>query len=447
MQWNVQDDPRAVGAVRPAGPEPAAAEPVDGQPLDRVVAVLGLGYVGLPTALGLRDSGTEIIGVDTSRPRLDAIRRGEADLLGGDQRRLGRALLDGGVRLTADPALLPSADAVLICVPTPVDRQLAPDLTALRTACTTVVELARPGQLIVLTSTTLVGSTRSLLVEPLLARGLVTGQDVHVAFSPERIDPGRPEHPPRHTPRVVGGVTAACTQRAHRLLSRLTDAGVHAVRSPELAELVKLHENAFRAVNLALANELAEASRAFGLDPVEVIDAAATKPYGYLAHLPGPGVGGHCIPCDPHYLLWQLRERQVAAPVTEQAMAAITARPARVADRVLETLAGLGRPVAGARVVVVGVTYKPGVTDLRSSPALEIIARLRAAGAAVRYWDPLVPVLPGGEPSLTDPHGADYDLVLVHTLQPGGGHEWIRWCPAVLDASYRYLDAPHREVV
>ncbi|MEN3361026.1 MAG: UDP-N-acetyl-D-glucosamine dehydrogenase, partial [Mycobacteriales bacterium] len=189
-------------------------------------------------------------------------------------------------------------------------------------------------------------------------------------------------------------------------------------------------------------------SRAFGLDPVEVIEAAATKPYGYLAHLPGPGVGGHCIPCDPHYLLWQLRERQVAAPLTEQAMAAIAARPARVAARVLEVLAALGRPVPDARVIVVGIAYKPGVTDLRSSPALEIIARLRTRGADVRYWDPLVPELPGsGLTSVAEPRGEDYDLTLVHTLPPDGGHEWIRWCPVVLDASYRYLDAPHREVV
>jgi nucleotide sugar dehydrogenase len=314
-----------------------------------------------------------------------------------------------------------------------------------------VVAQARAGQLIVLTSTTMVGSTRALLIQPLQARGFTVGVDVHVAFSPERIDPGRPEHPPRHTPRVAGGATDACTQRAHRLLTRLTDAGVHAVRSPELAELVKLHENAFRAVNLALANELAEASKAFGLDPVEVIEAAATKPYGYLTHLPGPGVGGHCIPCDPYYLLWQLRERRVPAPLTEQAMAAIAARPARVAARVLETLAALGRPVPGARVIVVGVTYKPGVTDLRSSPALEIIRRLRDSGVAVHYWDPLVPALPGlpgGElASVPEPRGEDYDLALVHSLQPVGGHEWIRWCPVVLDASYRYLDAPHREVV
>jgi UDP-N-acetyl-D-glucosamine dehydrogenase len=444
MQANVQNDPSYAAPAEPGAP-------VEPGPVDRVVAVLGLGYVGLPTALGLRDAGSEVIGLDTSGPRLETIRRGEADLLGCDQRRLRRALLDGGrFRLTSDTALLPSADALLICVPTPVDEHFVPDLTALRAACATVVGQARPGQLIVLTSTTVVGATRELLVDPLQARGLAVGRDVQVAFSPERIDPGRPDHLPRHTARVVGGATDSCTQRAHHLLSRLTDAGVHAVRSLEVAEMVKLHENAFRAVNLALANELAAASRAFGLDPLEVIDAAATKPYGYLRHLPGPGVGGHCIPCDPHYLLWQLRERRVAAPVTEQAMAAIAARPGEVAARIVAALAELGRAVRGARVIVVGVSYKPGVADLRSSPALEIIGYLRGKGADVHYWDPLVPVLPldgGALTSEADPRGADYDLALVHTLQPAGGHDWVRWCPVVLDASYGYLDAPHREVV
>jgi nucleotide sugar dehydrogenase len=448
MQSNVQDEPSYAVPAQPESPADRVA--ADPGLADRVVAVLGLGYVGLPTALGLRDGGSEVIGLDISRQRLDTIRRGEVDLLGTDQRRLRRALLDGHFRLTSDADLLPSADAVLICVPTPVDAHRTPDLAALRAGCATVVGQARAGQLIVLTSTTMVGATRELLVAPLRARGLTVGRDVNVAFSPERIDPGRPDHLPRHTPRVVGGATDGCTHRAHQLLSRLTDAGVHTVRSLEVAEMVKLHENAFRAVNLALANELAEACRAFGLDPVEVIEAAATKPYGYLMHLPGPGVGGHCIPCDPHYLLWQLRERRVAAPLTEQAMAAIAARPGQVATRIVAALAELGRGIAGANVIIVGVSYKPGVADLRSSSALEIIRYLRGQGANVHYWDPLVPVLPladGGLTSEADPHGEDYDLALVHTLQPVGGHEWIRWCPIVLDASYRYLDAPHREVV
>lgn len=453
--------------------DPGTALAAAADATDRVVAVMGLGYVGLPTALafqsgtppesgwpgrpaqprrGGRDgrAGRRVIGLDSSVQRLATIRLGEVDLLPTDRCRLAAALTDADFVLTGDAGVLPSADAVVICVPTPVDAHLVPDLTALKTACRTVVGQARAGQLIVLTSTTVVGATRELLVEPLRHRGFSVGLDINVAFSPERIDPGRPDHDPARTPRVVSGATDACQRRASRLLSRLTGAGLHAVRSLEVAEMVKLHENAFRAVNLALANELAEVCREFRLDPVEVVDAAATKPYGYLAHLPGPGVGGHCIPCDPHYLLWQLRQRRVFAPVTEQAMAAIAARPGKVAARVVETLADAGHGIVGARVVVVGVTYKAGVADLRGSPAIEIIGCLLAKGASVSYWDPQVPVLAVADQVLTserDPHGEDYDLALVHTLPPAGSRDWVRWCPIVLDASYRYLDAPHREVV
>ena len=446
-----QDDPpvgAAAGSADAALPGAEPPQPATGA--DRTVAVVGLGYVGLPTALGFRTAGSHVIGLDISAERLETIRLGRADLLPSDQWRLTGALHDPDFVLTTDPGVLAAADVVVVCVPTPVDRHLTPDLAALGEACRTVVAHARAGQLVVLTSTTIVGGTRELLVEPLRQRGFAVGQDVNVGFSPERIDPGRPDHVPEQTPRVVGGVTGACTRRTCRLLSRLTEAGLHTVSSLETAEMVKLHENAFRAVNLALANETAEVCRAFGLDPVEVIEAAATKPYGYLPHLPGPGVGGHCIPCDPHYLLWQLRERRVSAPLTEQAMAAISARPGRVTTRVVETLAAAGRGVRGANVIVVGVTYKPGVTDLRSSPALEIIRSLLDRGAHVRYWDPLVPVLPIAGGVLTsepEPRGADYDLALVHTLQPVGSYEWVRSCPTILDATYRYQDAPHRELL
>jgi UDP-N-acetyl-D-glucosamine dehydrogenase len=432
--------------MQPDVQDAGAAEPG----VDRIVAVLGLGYVGLPTALGLVAAGSRVIGLDASADRLDAVRAGRADLPRGDTRALAAALAAGDLVLTADAATLAGADAVLVCVQTPVDEHRTPDPGALVGACAAVVAGARAGQLVVLTSTAMVGATRDLLIAPLAARGLVAGRDVHVAFSPERIDPGRPEHPAALIPRVVGGATEACARRAAALLGRLTDAGIYRVRSPEVAELVKLHENTFRAVNLALANELAEASRAFGVDPAEVVDAAATKPFGYLAHFPGPGVGGHCIPCDPHYLLWQLRERRVPAPLTEVAMAGIAARPARVVERVVGALSERGRGLRGARVAVAGVAYKPGVRDLRGSPALEIIAALTARGATVSYWDPLVPRLraAGRDLSTVDrPRGADYDLVLLHTLHPSASYDWARWCPIVLDATYRWSGAPHREVV
>jgi UDP-N-acetyl-D-glucosamine dehydrogenase len=449
MRRNVRaKDGAAPGAAAGSGTTSAPTDPLSST--DRLIAVVGLGYVGLPTALGFRDGGAQIIGIDINPERIDLIRLGQADLSPSDRWRLTGALHDEQFVLTSDGGLLSAADAVVICVPTPVDRHLTPDLAPLRTACRTVVGHARAGQLIVLTSTTFVGATQELLVAPVEDRGFTVGADVHIAFSPERIDPGRPDHASASTPRVVGGATDACTRRASGLLSRLTEAGLHAVRSPEVAEMVKLHENAFRAVNLALANEMAEVCRAFRLDPTEVIDAAATKPYGYLAHRPGPGVGGHCIPCDPHYLLWQLRERRVSAPVTEHAMAAIAARPGKVTARVVETLSSTGRGLRGANVIVVGVTYKSGVADLRSSPAIEIIEHLLGKGANVHYWDPLVPILPLTDRVLTsepDPCGEDYDLALVHTVQPQGSHEWVLRCPTILDATYSFTDAAHRDVV
>jgi UDP-N-acetyl-D-glucosamine dehydrogenase len=336
-------------------------------------------------------------------------------------------------------------------VPTPVDGSREPDLTALRAACASVVEHARAGQTIILTSTTYVGTTTELLTEPLRARGLRAGTDVFVAFSPERIDPGNPDHLQRETPRVVGGATAACAERAAWVISQLTDV-VYLVSSPGAAEATKLYENIFRAVSLALANEFADACGALGLDPIEVTLAAGTKPYGFLGAFPGPGVGGHCIPCDPHYLLWQLGSQGRTAPLIRQAMAAIEERPLLVARRAAEELTGAGGTgLAGARVVVVGASYKAGVRDLRESPALPLMSHLISAGAEVSYYDPLIPLvrLPGGRElvSVSGPRGGDYDLAIIHTLHPGTGYEWVAACPHVLDATYQFDAAPHRAVV
>ena len=414
------------------------------------VAVVGMGYVGLPTALGLTGRGVTGIGLDVSVERLAAIRTGAVDLPEADRVTLSGALESGRLRLTDDPALLAAADAVVVCVPTPVDDHRVPDTTALRAACRAVVQHARIGQMIVLTSTSYVGTTREMLIEPLRDRGLRVGTDVCVAFSPERIDPGVPAHRQRETPRLVGGETATCTDRATRLISYLTDS-VYAVSTPEAAELAKLYENVYRAVNLALANEIADICGSLTLDPIEVTTAAATKPYGFLACFPGPGVGGHCIPCDPHYLLWQLRTSAQPAPLIEQAMVSIAARPRRVVARAVEVLAEAGAALRGARILVVGVSYKPGVRDLRGSSALDIIAELARRGADVRYHDPLVPscTLPDGTAlrGETAPRGADWDLALIHTVHPDVDYRWAADCPRVLDATYRFDLAPHRQLV
>ncbi|MFJ1705028.1 nucleotide sugar dehydrogenase [Kitasatospora sp. NPDC088346] len=413
------------------------------------VAVVGLGYVGLPTALALVASGCRVIGVDVSTERLDAIRRQDVDLLPSDRDRLGRTLGGPGLELTADPAAIASADTVMVCVPTPVDPHLVPDLRALSAACATVVAHAVPGQLLMLTSTTYVGTTRDLLVGPLGERGLRVGEDVHVAFSPERIDPGNAHHAQDSTPRVVGGVTARCTELAAEVLAH-TAPSVHRVGSAEAAEMTKLFENTFRAVNIALANEFADNCRGLDLDPLEIIEAAASKPYGFMPFYPGPGVGGHCIPCDPHYLLWQLRRLRISSPLVDTAMTAIAGRPRQVVRRALELLADRGLPLAGARVLVSGIAYKPGVADVRESPALEIIEELAELGAEVAYADPLVPEarLHGTvRHSVADPGAQEWDLVIVHTVHPGTDLGWLTDRPSVLDATYRLTGLPSKAVL
>ena len=412
------------------------------------VAIVGLGYVGLPTAIELAPRCREVIGIDISRERLQVVAAGRADLAGSARPRLLQALAAGRLRLTGDPAALASADAVIVCVPTPVDSRQVPELSALRGACADVVKHARAGQTIILSSTTYVGTTTELLAAPLARRGLELGKDIFVAFSPERIDPGNPDHQQDETPRVVGGVTGECAVRAARIISQLTSE-VYLVSSTEAAEATKLYENIFRAVSLALANEFADACSALRLDPIEVTLAAATKPYGFLAAFPGPGVGGHCIPCDPHYLLWQLTEQGRTAPLIEQAMRSIQLRPQRVIGRAREVLASEGRQLAGARLIVVGASYKAGVSDLRESSAVPLIAGLLDEAAQVHYYDPLVPelTLPGGHVlrSERDP-GTDWDLVIVHTTHPDVDYAWVRKC-RVLDATYQFDDAPERVVV
>lgn len=424
---------------RPSGPD--GGRSAAGAAPQGVAAVVGLGYVGLPTALSLHGRRSRIIGIDISAARLDAIAGRRADLSDADRPRLKAALDDGSLELTGAVSAAAEADAVIICVPTPVDGDRTPDLSALRAACAAVVASARAGQTIILTSTTYVGTTTQLLTEPLARRGLRAGTDVFVAFSPERIDPGNPDHVQRDTPRVVGGATAECARRAATVIADLTDR-VYLTTSPEVAEAVKLYENIFRAVSLALANEFADVCGTLGLDPVEVTLAAGTKPYGFLGALPGPGVGGHCIPCDPHYLLWQLRGQGHTPPLIEQAMRSIDRRPQRVVERAAEVLAAGGRSLSGARVLVLGVSYKAGVADLRESPALPIIEGLARRGAEVGHHDPLVPVLRLGEDrtmrSEPAPRGADWDLVVVHTLHPGVDRSWVRDCPRVLDATYQF---------
>jgi UDP-N-acetyl-D-glucosamine dehydrogenase len=407
-----------------------------------LIAVVGLGYVGLPTALALRRADKAVLGIDISERRLADIRNRLCDLTDLDHKRLFEALADDDERfqITSDCARLAEADAVLICVPTPIDAHHVPDLAALRGSCETVCRYARRGQTIILTSTSYVGTTRDLLISPLSERGFVIGRDICVASSPERIDPANGAYPQELVTRVLGATSPQCAEKAREIVAAVAPT-VHVVSSPEAAEMTKLYENVFRAVNITLANEMAEAAQVLGLSAAEIVDAAATKPYGFMPFQPGPGVGGHCIPCDPHYLLWQLRPRHQSMPLVEGAMAGIAQRPLRVVERATEVLSReSGRGLCGARILIVGVAYKPGVADVRESPALTLIELLHDRGAQVEYHDPLVPVLErSGEPliAVADPDVAAYDLVIAHTLQPQADYGFLDGAWPILDCTYR----------
>jgi nucleotide sugar dehydrogenase len=421
-----------------------------------VAAVVGLGYVGLPTALALRAAGARVIGVEISGRRLEEIRAGRAELLDAEQAQLRGYLKDGRFSLTDRAEALEAADLVLVCVPTPVDDERRPDPRALRAACADVVRHARAGQAIVLTSTSYVGATRELIVEPLEQRGFEVGEDVFVAFAPERIDPGVDEHAQLSTPRVIGAVSERCFEQAAELL-RHTCASLHQVSSPEAAEMVKLYENTFRALNIALSFEIAEACRSHSLDPLEVTEAAASKPFGFMAHYPSAGVGGHCIGVDPYYLIHPLRERGGPASVVEEAMRKIAGRPGKIVSRAQQMLSEEQRGLDGSRVLLVGVSYKAGVADCREAPAIEIIRGLRAHGAQVEFHDPLVEEISidgsceqGVDPDpRRDASGfgpEDYDLAVVVTVHPGFDYGWLRRVPRVLDCTYRTAGGGRREV-
>lgn len=402
------------------------------------VAIVGLGYVGLPTAIAMASAGRPVIGYDISPERVDAIRRLDVDLLPADITSLGAQLDNPGFRLTHDKASLRDADGIIVCVPTPIRPDFTPNLDILRSACDDVIESARKGQTIILTSTTYVGCTRDFLVAGLESKGLTPGDDIHIAFSPERIDPGVPSHRPEETPRVVGGLTPECAIAAQKAL-RGSAPALHVVSSLESSEMCKLLENTYRAVNIAMINEFARAASTFDVAIGEVIEAAATKPFGFQKFTPGPGVGGHCIPCDPHYLLWSLRVARLSSPVVEAAMKGIAERPLYVVRRVVDELHAQGIAPDAAKVHVYGVAYKPDVADFRESPAEVIIHELLARGIAVEYSDALIPEIHIGETTLKSmPSGmTEADVVLVHTMHSGLAPDRDQVRGRIVDATYR----------
>jgi len=365
---------------------------------DSRLAVIGLGYVGLPLATAAAQSGIRVTGIELDNRKIAAINGGHSYIPDVSNAELAQAKARGGLYATSDYAALTDVDAVFICVPTPFDEMRAPDLQYVVAASKSIVPYLKAGHLVVLQSTTFPGTTEEVVQPILEGNGLKGGIDFNLAFSPERIDPGQTSSKGwdvTNTPKVVGGLTHRCTERAAELLS-VFGAPVHPVSTPRAAEMSKLLENIFRSVNIALVNELALLAERMGIDFWEVIEAAKTKPFGFMPFYPGPGVGGHCIPVDPYYLSWKARSFDFYTKFIELAAEVNQAMPYHVVNLVSRALSQRGRPLLGARILILGVAFKPDVDDARNSPAERVIELLSAQGAKISYHDPYVPAFSAG---------------------------------------------------
>jgi UDP-N-acetyl-D-glucosamine dehydrogenase len=383
------------------------------------VAVIGQGYVGLPLALEYARAGFPAVGIDNDPDRIAALNLGQSPTPDVTDAELGELLATGRYRATGDFKALAQSDVVIICVPTPLRKSKDPDISYVVAAAEQTAINFHPGQLVVLESTTYPGTTDELLIPMLAQRGGTAGESMFVAFSPERIDPGNKQFKVKDIPKVVGGATKACTRLA-AMLYRTIVPNVYEVSSPTVAELAKLYENTFRNINIALANEFALMCRKLGVSSKEVVDAAATKPFGFMPFYAGPGIGGHCIAVDPFYLSWKMRLNGYEPRLFHTADEINQSMPDFVVEMVAEALNARQKSVNGASVLALGVAYKANVGDTRESPALEILAHLRAKGAHVEYCDPWVPVTQIGDVEmksveLTDEHLADADCVLILT--------------------------------
>ena len=397
------------------------------------IGIVGLGYVGLPLAVAFAEAGHQVVGLDADAAKVEALGRGESYI--EDVPDAALAPLAERLRATAQYADLAACEAVIVCVPTPLSNSREPDLTYLVDAAESLAGVLRAGQLVVLESTTYPGTTRERLLPILEGSGLGAGTDFHLAFSPERIDPGRTDFTVRTTPKLVGGLTPACAERARALYAEICDE-VIVLSTPEAAELAKLLENIFRSVNIALVNELAQLCDRLGIDVWEVIDAASTKPFGFMRFDPGPGMGGHCLPVDPFYLAFKARQHDFYPEFIELAGKVNQAQPAFCVERIERALNQAGKPVNGSRILVLGASYKGGIGDTRESPALKIIGRLQDPGADVAYHDAHVPELRGhGLASVDLEEGlASADLAAIVTAHPDVDYERVAAvAPLVLD--------------
>jgi UDP-N-acetyl-D-glucosamine dehydrogenase len=385
------------------------------------IGIVGLGYVGLPLAVAFAEAGHEVVGLDTDQRKIEGLNAGRSHIEDVPDATL--APLAERLRATANQADLASCEAIVICVPTPLTGSREPDLTYLVDSAAALSQVLQPEQLVVLESTTYPGTTRERLLPILEESGLRAGSDFHLAFSPERIDPGRTDYTVRTTPKLLGGLTPACAERAHELYASICDEVV-ILSSPEAAELSKLLENIFRSVNIALVNELAQLCDRLEIDVWEVIDAAATKPFGFMRFEPGPGMGGHCLPVDPFYLAFKAREHDFYPEFIELAGKVNQTQPAFCVERIVRALNQAGKAVMGSRILLLGVSYKAGVGDIREAPALKIASHLRELGGEVSYHDPHVPELPELGLASVDLEQAlaDADAVAIVTAHPEVDH-------------------------
>ncbi|NRA97626.1 MAG: nucleotide sugar dehydrogenase [Planctomycetes bacterium] len=381
--------------------------------------VIGLGYVGLPLVVELARAGFNVVGIDVDQCRVDAVNRGES-YVGDVSTDELRALVEAGkVRADVPSEVLGDCDTISICVPTPLRKSKDPDISYIVAANKEVVRSLRAGQLIILESTTYPGTTEEVILPELRSTGLEVGEDIFLAFSPERVDPGNSVYNTKNTPKVVGGVTPSCSRLAYAFYSSAIDTVV-SVTSPAAAEMVKLLENTFRSVNIGLVNEVAIMCRKLGCDVWEVIEAAATKPFGFMPFFPGPGLGGHCIPIDPHYLSWKLKTLNYNARFIELAGEINSQMPGYVVDLCAEALNRVKKPINGSRILVLGVAYKKDVDDCRESPALDILQLIARRGGEVCYSDPHVPQVRLEERTLESlpcdkDHLGKADLVVIAT--------------------------------
>jgi UDP-N-acetyl-D-glucosamine dehydrogenase len=398
------------------------------------VAIVGAGYVGLPLAQVFAGAGNQVLLVEANPEKVELVKRGESYIRDVPSDGLARLVDSGAIEITTDYDALEDADAILIALQTPLTAQREPDLSIVLGAAGDIAPRLQKGQLVVLESTTYPGTTRERL-QPILesGSGLRAGEDFHLAFSPERVDPGREDWTTQNTPKIVGGLTPACTERAVELYSRALET-VHPVSSPEAAELTKLLENIFRSVNIALVNELAQLCDRMQIDVWEVVGAAATKPFGFMSFQPGPGLGGHCMPIDPFYLTWKAREYDFYTEFIELAGKVNENMPYWCLGKIARALNSDEKALKGSKVVIVGVSYKADIDDTRESPALKLIELLQEAEADVSYHDPFVPELPEHGLSSTplDPSAAD--CVVIVTAHSGIDYDaLVEQAPLVVD--------------